>query len=86
MADRRGNARRGREPGVSRPGRLQRRDVEKLWEMDLGDTNVTSISYTLDGKQYVTLFAREYPENRLFALVLDGKNPVPANNAWGPGR
>ena len=50
---------------------------DKLWEADLGGANVTPITYMLDGKQYVTLFARAYPENRLFAFVLDGKEPVP---------
>jgi quinohemoprotein ethanol dehydrogenase len=51
---------------------------EKLWATDLGGANVTPISYTLDGKQYVTLFARAYPANRLFTFVLDGKAPIPA--------
>jgi quinohemoprotein ethanol dehydrogenase len=51
---------------------------EKLWETDLGGNNVTPISYMLDGKQYLTLFARSYPDNRLFTFVLDGKEPVPS--------
>ena len=51
---------------------------DKLWEMDLGGTNVTPVTYMLDGKQYVTMFARGYPDNRLFTLVLDGKEPLPA--------
>jgi len=50
---------------------------EKLWETDLGGNNVTPITYMLDGKQYVTLFARAYPDNRLFTFVLDGKEPIP---------
>ncbi len=50
---------------------------EKLWEADLGGTNVTPITYSLDGKQYLTLFARAYPNNRLFTFVLDGNQPVP---------
>ena len=50
---------------------------EKLWETNLGGGNVTPISYMLDGKQYVTLFAR-IAGNRLFTFVLDGKEPIPA--------
>jgi quinohemoprotein ethanol dehydrogenase len=50
---------------------------EKLSETDLGGTNVTPITYMLDGKQYVTLSARGYPDNRLFTFVLDGKESVP---------
>jgi hypothetical protein len=38
---------------------------------------VTSITYTLDGKQYVTLLGRANPGNRLFTFVLDGKEPMP---------
>ena len=30
---------------------------EKLWETDLGGNNVTPITYMLDGKKYVTIFA-----------------------------
>lgn len=50
---------------------------EKLWGMDLGGSNVTPITYMLDGKQYVSLFARGYPDNRLFTFVLDGKGELP---------
>jgi quinohemoprotein ethanol dehydrogenase len=50
---------------------------DKLWESDLGGTNVTPISYMMDGKQYITLFARSYPGNRLFTFVLDGKEAIP---------
>ena len=50
---------------------------EKLWEADLGGLNVTPVTYALDGKQYVSLLARGYPNNRLFTLVLDGKEPIP---------
>jgi hypothetical protein len=50
---------------------------EKLWETDLGGTNVTPITYSLDGKQNITLFARAYPNSRLFIFVLDGKEPIP---------
>jgi quinohemoprotein ethanol dehydrogenase len=61
---------------------------EKLWESDLGGNNVTPITYLLDGKQYVTLFARNYPDNRLFTFVLDGKAPLPPPTpaAAGSGR
>jgi quinohemoprotein ethanol dehydrogenase len=59
---------------------------EKLWETDLGGANVTPITYMLDGKQYVTLFARGYPDNHLFTLVLDGKAEVPTAKAAAPGR
>lgn len=57
---------------------------EKLWEMDLGGSNVTPITYSLSGKQYVTLFARAYPDNRLFTLELDGKEPVPPKTPATP--
>lgn len=49
---------------------------EKLWDGDVSD-NVAPITYMLDGKQYVTVFARGYPNSRLFAFVLDGKEPIP---------
>jgi quinohemoprotein ethanol dehydrogenase len=49
---------------------------EKLWDADLSD-NVAPITYMLDGKQYVTVFARGYPNSRLFSFVLDGKEPIP---------
>jgi quinohemoprotein ethanol dehydrogenase len=49
---------------------------EKLWDAKLG-VNVTPISYMLDGKQYVSLFAGLYPSSRLFTFVLDGKEPIP---------
>ena len=57
---------------------------EKLWETDLGGNNVTPITYMLDGKQYVTLFARAYPDNRLFTFVLDGKGAVPPKSTPTP--
>jgi quinohemoprotein ethanol dehydrogenase len=57
---------------------------EKLWETDLGGTNVTPITYMLDGKQYVTLLARAYPDNYLFTLVLDGKAPIPPKSSPPP--
>jgi quinohemoprotein ethanol dehydrogenase len=50
---------------------------EKLWEMNLGGTYCTPISYELDGKQYIALFARAYPNNRLFVFALDAKEPLP---------
>jgi quinohemoprotein ethanol dehydrogenase len=50
---------------------------EKLWEAHLGGLNVTPVSYMLDGKQYISLLARAYPNNRLFTFVLDGKEPIP---------
>jgi quinohemoprotein ethanol dehydrogenase len=57
---------------------------EKLWEADLGGRSVTPISYMLDGKQYVTLFARDNPANRLFTFVLDGKAPIPPPETTRP--
>ncbi len=50
---------------------------DKLWEADLGGGSVTPMSYMLDGKQYVSLFARAWPGNRLFTFVLDGDQPIP---------
>jgi quinohemoprotein ethanol dehydrogenase len=49
----------------------------KLWDGEIGGLPVTPITYTLDGKQYVTLLGRAYPGNRLFTFVLDGKEPMP---------
>jgi hypothetical protein len=40
----------------------------------------------LDGKQYVTLFARGYPDNRLFTFVLNGKADLPSAKTVAPGR
>jgi quinohemoprotein ethanol dehydrogenase len=57
---------------------------EKLWEADLGGRSVTPITYMLDGKQYVTLFARDNPGNRLFTFVLDGKAPIPPMETTRP--
>src|SRR5262249_4064689 len=57
---------------------------EKLWEMDLGGGNVTPISYMLDGKQYISMFARQYPGNRLFTLALDANAPMPPAPAAPP--
>ena len=51
---------------------------EKLWEVDLGGNYVTPITYMLDGKQYVSLFARAVPNNRMFTFALDGNEPIPA--------
>jgi quinohemoprotein ethanol dehydrogenase len=50
---------------------------EKLWDAAIGGLPVTPVTYNLDGKQYVTLFGRVYPGNRLFTFVLDGKEPMP---------
>jgi hypothetical protein len=50
---------------------------EKLWDGDAGVPSLTPMSYMLDGKQYITLFARSYPNNRLFVFALDGKEPMP---------
>jgi hypothetical protein len=59
---------------------------EKLWEVDLGGTYCTPISYMLDGKQYIAIFARAYPNNRLFVFALDGKEPLPAVRPPAPAR
>jgi len=50
---------------------------EKLWDGNIGGLPVTPITYILDGKQYVTLLGRVYPNNRVFSFVLDGKEPMP---------
>jgi quinohemoprotein ethanol dehydrogenase len=57
---------------------------EKLWESEIGGPQVTPITYMLDGKQYVTMFARGYPDNRLFTFVLDGKAEIPAAKDSAP--
>jgi quinohemoprotein ethanol dehydrogenase len=65
---------------------------EKLWQADLNGDNVSPVTYMLDGKQYVAVLARSYPNNRLFVFVLDGKEPIPtapppaaADGRGGPG-
>jgi glucose dehydrogenase len=50
---------------------------DKLWDIELSGEVVAPVTYMLDGKQYVTYFARTYPNSRLFSFVLDGKEPIP---------
>ncbi len=51
---------------------------EKVWEEPLlGERPVTWMSYMLDGKQYISLFARTNPDNRLFTFTLDGEGAMP---------
>jgi quinohemoprotein ethanol dehydrogenase len=50
---------------------------EKLWELNLQGDNVAPVTYMLDGKQYIAVLARTYPNNRLFVFALDGKEPLP---------
>ncbi len=50
---------------------------EKLWDMDLGGNYVTPITYMLDGKQYVSFYARAVPNNRMFTFALDATLPIP---------
>ena len=60
---------------------------EKLWDVDLGGGNVTPVSYMLDGKQYVSIFARNYPNSRMFTFALDGNESLPAlRDAGAKGR
>ena len=50
----------------------------KLWEEPLlGERPVSWISYLLDGKQYVSILARNSPNNRLFTFTLDGGATMP---------
>ena len=51
---------------------------EKLWDVDLGGNYVTPITYMLDGKQYVSFFARAVPNNRMFTFALNANQPIPA--------
>lgn len=52
---------------------------DKVWEVpDLGPRPVSWMSYMLDGKQYVSIFARAAPDNRLFTFTLDGGAEMPA--------
>jgi quinohemoprotein ethanol dehydrogenase len=50
---------------------------EKLWAVNLAGNPVTPITYMLDGKQYISLFARPQTNSRLFTFVLDGNEPLP---------
>jgi quinohemoprotein ethanol dehydrogenase len=50
---------------------------EKLWEVDLGGSTVTPISYMLDSKQYISLIARAQTNARLFTFLLDGNAEMP---------
>ncbi len=52
---------------------------EKLWEERLlGDRPVSWISYMLDGKQYLSILARNSPNNRLFTFTVDGGGTMPS--------
>jgi quinohemoprotein ethanol dehydrogenase len=55
---------------------------EMIWEASIGGSQVTPISYSLDGKQYVTLLARN-PGSRLFAFALDAREPIPPAPPYG---
>jgi quinohemoprotein ethanol dehydrogenase len=58
---------------------------EKLWEEPLlGERPVGWISYLLDGKQYVTLMARNSPNSRMFTFTLDGGATMPPLPAPAP--
>jgi quinohemoprotein ethanol dehydrogenase len=59
---------------------------EKLWEIDLGGSTVTPISYMLDGKQYISLIARAQTNARLFTFVLDGNAEMPPAPPPAAGR
>jgi glucose dehydrogenase len=50
---------------------------EILWRVDLKGDSVAPVTYMLDGKQYVTYIARNYPNSRMFSFVLDGNQPIP---------
>jgi quinohemoprotein ethanol dehydrogenase len=50
---------------------------QKLWEVNLGGTYCTPVSYELDGKQYIAILARAYPNSRLFTFALDSNQPIP---------
>ena len=50
---------------------------EKLWEVNLGGTYCTPISYKLDGKQYIAILARTNPNNRIFVFALDSNQSIP---------
>ncbi len=58
---------------------------EKLWGVELNGDSVAPITYMLDGKQYITYFARSYPNSRLFSFVLDGNQPIPPPTEPKPG-
>ena len=55
---------------------------EKLWSVDLDGENAAPITYMLDGKQYISVLARGYPNNRLFTFALDGKEPPAWKKGW----
>jgi quinohemoprotein ethanol dehydrogenase len=57
---------------------------ERLWEIDLGGNYVTPMSFMIDGKQYISLFARAVPSNRLFTFALDANQPIPPMPAAPP--
>jgi quinohemoprotein ethanol dehydrogenase len=50
---------------------------EKLWGVEMNGESVAPITYMLDGKQYITYFARSYPNSRMFSFVLEGSQPIP---------
>jgi PQQ-dependent dehydrogenase (methanol/ethanol family) len=59
----------------------------RLWNEPLmGERPVTWITYLLDGKQYLSILARNYPNNRLFTFTLDGGAAMPALPPPAPGQ
>ncbi len=58
---------------------------EKVWELAIPGVGVsTPMSYVVDGKQYVSVLAGR-GNGRLYTLVLDGKEPLPAAPAAPAG-
>ncbi len=59
---------------------------DELWKMQITRGNFANpISYTLDGKQYVSVLAGG-PNARVFTFVLDGQAPIPPLPAVGFGK
>jgi quinohemoprotein ethanol dehydrogenase len=59
---------------------------EKLWTTDMGGRVVTPITYMLDGKQYVSVFARPGENSRIFTFVLDGDAEMPPAPVGAKGK
>jgi len=50
---------------------------EKLWSVKLMPGFANPVTYTLDGKQYVSVLAGRAGKGRLYTFALDGNVPVP---------
>jgi glucose dehydrogenase len=56
---------------------------ERLWSVKLLQGFANPVTYSLDGKQYVSVLAGRN-KGRVYTFVLDGTEPIPASAAAAP--